>query len=469
MKNLKLFKTFSFLLLTTLLLWSCSNDDDGTIVIQEDYNIVELAQTNPNLSSLVDAIIEANLTATLSEPGPYTVLAPTNEAFAEFMTINGWATVQDIPDEALTQTLLNHVIPGSITSLDLASMGSIGYTNTLADGPSNSKISILFNSTNGVVFNNTSEVTIADVEASNGIIHVVDKVITLPTIVDHAVNNTNFSNLVAALGAADGNLVDVLSGAGPFTVLAPDDTAFTTFLDGAALTDVDTGVLSQILLNHVISGTITSTDLTSLGEGYSNTNASGPDMNNLSIYFNTSNGVMFNGISTVQTADIVGTNGIIHAVDTVIDLPTIATFATSNPALSNLVAALQYADTGMPTVPYIDTVSDAEAGPFTVFAPTDNAFGNLLTELNVSALTDIPTATVDAVLTYHIVGANVQSSMLTSGTITTLGGDITADATNFTLTDPNGRVSNIITSLIDIQAVNGVVHVIDDNVILPPQ
>lgn len=469
MKNLKKLKTLSFLVLTTLLFWSCSNDDDdGTIVIQEEFNIVELAQTNTNLSNLVDAVIEADLAATLSGPGPFTVLAPTNEAFAEFMSDNGWATVQDIPDAALTQTLLNHVISGTVTSTDLNGIGR-GYTNTLADGPSNTKVSLLFDTSNGVVFNNISEVTQANVEASNGIIHVVDKVITLPTVVDHAVNNTNFSNLVAALGAADGNLVNVLSGAGPFTVLAPDDAAFTTFLDGAALSDVDTGVLSQILLNHVIGGTITSNDLTALGEGYSNTNASGPDMNNLSIYFNTSNGVMFIGISTVQTADIVGTNGIIHAVDTVIDLPTIATFATSNPALSNLVAALKYADTGMPTVPYIDTVSDAEAGPFTVFAPTDNAFGNLLTELNVSALTDIPTSTVDAVLTYHIVNANVQSSMLTSGTVTTLGGDITADATNFTLTDPNGRVSNIITSLVDIQAVNGVVHVIDDNVILPPQ
>ena len=325
-----------------------------------------------------------------------------------------------------------------------------------------------FDATNGVMFNSASEVTIPDVMASNGIVHVVDQVITLPTVVDHAVNNSNFSSLVAALGAAEGDLVTVLSGEGPFTVLAPDDAAFTTFLDGADLADVDAGVLSQILLNHVISGAITSTDLTTLVEGYSNTNASGPNMTNLSIYFNTSNGVMFNGSSTVTTADIVGTNGIIHAVDSVIDLPTIATFATSNPALSNLVAALQYADTGMPTVPYINTVSDADAGPFTVFAPTDAAFGDLLTELNANALTDLPTATVDAVLTYHIVAANVQSSQLTSGTVNTLGGNITADATNFTLVDANNRTSNIITTLVDIQATNGVVHAID-KVILPPQ
>ena len=122
----------------------------------------------------------------------------------------------------------------------------------------------------------------------------------------------------------------------------------------------------------------------------------------------------------------------------------------------------------MPTVPYINTVSDSDAGPFTVFAPTDAAFGDLLTELNANALTDLPTVTVDAVLTYHIVAANIQSSQLTSGTVNTLGGNITADTTNFTLVDANNRTSNIITTLVDIQATNGVVHAID-KVILPPQ
>jgi uncharacterized surface protein with fasciclin (FAS1) repeats len=145
----------------------------------------------------------------------------------------------------------------------------------------------------------------------------------------------------------------------------------------------------------------------------------------------------------------------------VIDLPTIATFATSNAALSILVDALAYADTGMSTVDYIDTVSDATTGPFTVFAPTNDAFVSLLAELELNALTDLTPEQVDAVLLYHIVNANVQSSQLQSGTVATLGGDITADATAFTLTDPNGRLSNIVTSLVDIQAANGVVHVID--------
>ena len=468
---MKTIKKLSLLFLATFVLWSCSDDDDASTPTPTPtpttLNIVETAQATASLSSLVAAVVEADLAITLSGPGPFTVLAPTNEAFAEFMSDNGWATVQDIPDAALAQTLLNHVISGTVTSTDLVGLGS-GYTNTLADGAGDNKISLLFDTSNGVVFNNVSEVSTADVTASNGIVHIVDKVIALPTVVDHAVNNANFSSLVAALGAADGDLVNVLSGVGPFTVLAPDNTAFATYLNGTALADVPTDVLSELLLNHVVGGALSSTDLTTLVSGYTNTSASGPGGNALSLYFDTTNGVSFNGISTVTAADVVGTNGIIHAVDTVIDLPTIATFATSNPALSNLVAALQYADSGTPTVPYITTVSDATAGPFTVFAPTDAAFGSLLMELNATALTDLDTATVDAVLTYHIVGANVQSSMLMSGPVTTLGGNITADATNFTLTDPNGRVSNIVTSLVDIQAINGVVHPID-KVILPLQ
>lgn len=286
-------------------------------------------------------------------------------------------------------------------------------------------------------------------------------------IVETAQATPSLSILVEAVVQA--GLVDDLSASGSRTVLAPTNAAFTAFLQAkgfATLADVPNDVLKEILLNHVIDDTnIMSSDLTG-ATGYTNTLASGPNSTNLSLFWDGTDGVTFNGASSVAIADISASNGIVHVVDAVIDLPTIATFATTNPALTNLVEALQYADTGMPTVPYIATVSDATAGPFTVFAPTDAAFGDLLVELEITALTDLATETVDAALTYHIVSANVQSSMLTTGPVATLGGDITADATLFTLTDVNDRVSNIVTTLVDIQAVNGVVHVID-NVLLP--
>ncbi len=289
------------------------------------------------------------------------------------------------------------------------------------------------------------------------------------TIVETALATPNLSSLVAALQRADGNLVSVLNGDGPFTVLAPTNEAFTTFLSDngfASLEAVPTDVLAKILLNHVISGEITSTDLITGGSGYANTSATGPSGNNLSIYFNTSNGVRFNGVSSVTTADISASNGIVHVVDAVIGLPTVVDFALANPNLSNLVAALQSADSQNPSPNLIGTLSGT--GPFTVFAPTDAAFGSLLTELGASGLGEIPPSTVQAVLTYHVVSGNVTSSQLTSGSVATLGGNVTVNASNFTITDPNNRVSNIITSLVNIQALNGVVHAID-KVILPPQ
>ncbi|MDN3492478.1 fasciclin domain-containing protein [Winogradskyella bathintestinalis] len=291
------------------------------------------------------------------------------------------------------------------------------------------------------------------------------------TIVDIALEN-NLTSLAAALQATD--LVSTLQGAGPFTVFAPTNEAFADLLSATGL-DLDNlssdeeALVRNILLNHVIVGeTINSTALVNAGSGYTNTAAVGPNNENLSLYYTTSNGVMLNGMSTVVTADVTASNGIVHVVDAVIELPTIATFATTNPALETLVAALAYADTGSPTVPYIATVSDANAGPFTVFAPTNDAFSNLLTELSVSGLSDLGTDTVDAVLLYHIISGNIQSSGLPNGTVSTLGGDITADNSAFTLTDANGRVSNIVVSLVDIQSMNGVVHVID-KVILTPQ
>ena len=167
-------------------------------------------------------------------------------------------------------------------------------------------------------------------------------------------------------------------------------------------------------------------------------------------------------------ADISATNGTVHIVDAVIGLPTVVDFALANPALSNLVAALQLADSQNPSPDLIPTLQGA--GPFTVFAPTDAAFASLLLELDPSGTTelgDLDPALVQSVLTYHVVSGNVTSSQLTTGPVTTLGGTIDANATNFTLTDPNDRVSNIITTLVNIQAANGVVHAID-KVILPP-
>lgn len=283
------------------------------------------------------------------------------------------------------------------------------------------------------------------------------------TIAEIAAATPGFETFVAALDRA--GLVETLDSPSAYTVFAPTNAAFQAFLTAnnfANLNAVPVNVLKQVLLNHVVAGKNMSAGLTT---GYVNTLATyGDTQLNLSMFINTVGGVKLNGVSKVTTPGINATNGVIHVVDAVIGLPTVVTFATADPSFSTLVAAL----TRESSFTYVSTLFKSVApAPFTVFAPTNAAFGSLLTELGVANLAAIPTATLSATLNMHVVaGANVQSTALTNNmAITTLGGVITAKTTGgATLTDANNRVSKIVA--VNVQAANGVIHVID-KVILP--
>jgi len=289
---------------------------------------------------------------------------------------------------------------------------------------------------------------------------------TTNSIVDVALGSENLSTLVAALQKAD--LVTTLASQGPFTVLAPSNEAFNTFLSDNgfnSLDDVPVEILTNILLNHVVGGRLASTDLTT---GYATTFAiSSASDQSMSIFIDTTNGVRFNGVSSVTDANIDADNGIVHLVDAVIGLPSVVTFAVADPTFSTLVSALTRDDLTTDFVGVLSTATGTSPAPFTVFAPTNDAFGSLLSELGVSGLGDIDEPTLDAVLKIHVVaGANVFDTDLTDNlTVSTLGGDITANVTGgATLTDTNGRVSDIIAT--NVQANNGIIHAIN-KVILP--
>ena len=612
MKNL--FRIIPIFLISLTTLQSCNNNDDENV--EDVSTIVNLAVDSADLTSLVAALDRANLVSTLNGEGPFTVLAPTNNAFAAFLSANNFNSLEDVPVDILTKVLLNHVISGSLISTDL----STGYANTLAtSAASQTPLSIYVDTSNGVKFNGVSSVSAADILAVNGVIHKVDEVIGLPNIVtfatadpifstlvsaltrsdlttdfvgvlstdsatapapftvfapindafnrlltelnltslsqideptldvvlknhvvgganvldsnltdnltistlggditadisggarltdssgrvsdiiatnvqanngvihainkvilplqqpttnnivDVAVGSENLSTLVAALERAD--LVTTLANQGPFTVLAPSNEAFNTFLSDNGFNNIDdvpVDVLNNILRNHVVGGRLESTDLTT---GYASTFATTPASDaNMSIFIDISNGVKFNGISSVTDADISADNGIVHVVDAVIGLPSVVTFAVADPTFSTLVAALTRDDLTTDFVGVLSTATGTSPAPFTVFAPTNDAFGSLLSELGIAGLADIDEPTLEAVLKNHVVaGANVFDTDLTDNlTITTLGGDITANVTGgVTLTDANGRVSDIITT--NVQANNGIIHAIN-KVILP--
>jgi transforming growth factor-beta-induced protein len=447
------------ILLTVLLVTvSCSNDDDNNVAPPPQQNIVEIALGDVQLTSLVAALERTGLTSVLEQDGPFTVLAPTNAAFTAFL--DGTA-LEDVPVDDLSAILLNHVIAGNFDAGDLTALGE-GYVPSSSPNAQGLNLSIYFNTSNGVRFNGTANVTAdgANIEASNGIIHKIDRVLGLPDIADHAIANPNLTSLVTALGVA--NLVGAVQGPGPLTVLAPDNAAFDLFLNGADPADVPVDVLTNILLNHVVAGSITSSMLVNMGEGYTTTLAKNADDDFLSLYFNAADDVEFNGVSTVASPDIIATNGVIHGVNRVIGLPTIATFATSNPALSGLVAAILRADEGSNPINWLPAVSDPEL-LFTVFAPADPAFDVLLSDLGANSLADVDPAAVHGLLTLHVVNnANVRSTDLggLGGVIPTLGGNLALDG--LVITDGDGNTINILApNLVDIQAINGVVHAVD--------
>lgn len=276
--------------------------------------------------------------------------------------------------------------------------------------------------------------------------------------------DSDLSSLKAAIDKA--GLATTLNGAGNFTVFAPSNAAFSQFLTAngfSSLNDVPNALLKEVLLNHVLATKVMAAQITT---GYVSTLAKGgaSATRNLSMYLNISNGVKINGISTVTAADIMASNGVVHKVDKVIGLPTIVTHAAANPEFSSLVAALTRPD--MPN--FVSILSGTTISPFTVFAPTNAAFGSLLSELGLANLAAVPQETLENVLKYHVVaGANVASTDLTNNMVVTTfqGGTFTITTTGGAkIKDANNRTSNII--LTDVQCSNGIIHAVD-KVLLP--
>ena len=239
---------------------------------------------------------------------------------------------------------------------------------------------------------------------------------------------------------------------GNFTVFAPTDDAF----EQVDLSGLSNDQLTNVLLNHVVNGTAMASDLSNT---YLDTEAvenfTG-DNNSLSLLINVDGEVTLNGAATVTTPDQEASNGVVHITDAVIPMPDITTFAAADPQLETLLTALTR-DDQPDFVSTLGTAADMNPAPFTVFAPTNDAFVDVLVELGVDSLDDIDGSTLESALNFHVVpGANITASDLSTGTATTLEGDVDINAENATITDANGRVSNI--TFTDIQTTNGVIH-----------
>ena len=281
-------------------------------------------------------------------------------------------------------------------------------------------------------------------------------------IVETAIATDDLSILVDAVTQA--GLVSTLQGDGPFTVFAPTNAAFQDLLDSNpdwnSLSDIDNATLTNVLLFHVLAADVKAADLS---DSYVTSLATGPNDEQIVLQVDVTGGVKFNGTTNPITTDVSTTNGTVHIIDQVMLPPNVVNLALNNPIFSTLVAALTRSDL---TTDYVSVLSGD--GPFTVFAPTNDAFQALLdSNADWNSLDDIPVATLEAVLNYHVVnGANVQSKELTDDQeVAAIGGMLKIDLTDGAKveTTSNQSVSIVLT---DAQGSNGVVHVVDQ-VLLP--
>lgn len=263
-------------------------------------DIVDVASSNEDFSTLVAALDAAGLVETLRSEGPFTVFAPTDAAFAKLPAGTVEALLKDIP--TLTNILLHHVVPGTVRAGEV-----VNLTSAQTAAGTGLNISV----TGGSVMVGGATVVATDVQATNGVIHVIDTVMLPPSedIVDIAAGNGSFSTLVAALQAA--GLVDTLRSSGPFTVFAPTDEAFAKLPEGtveALLSDIPT--LTNILLYHVVPGFVAADQAVTL--------SSAPTASGDSFSITAGPGGVFVDQAGVVATDIFASNGVIHVIDSVI-------------------------------------------------------------------------------------------------------------------------------------------------------
>ena len=266
-------------------------------------NIVQLAQATPSLSTLVQALVAGKLTATLSGKGPYTVFAPTNDAFAKIPAADLQKLLAN-PTE-LDKVLEYHVLAGKFNMRELMSVRS---AKTLEG--QNVKVS-----GSGKVINvNDAKVLKADVEATNGVVHVIDTVLMLPpqNIVQLAQATPSLSTLVQALVA--GKLTATLSGKGPYTVFAPTNDAFAK-IPAADLQKLlaNPTELDKVLEYHVLAGKFNMRELMSV--------RSAKTLEGQNVKVSGSGKVINVNDAKVLKADVEATNGVVHVIDTVLMLP----------------------------------------------------------------------------------------------------------------------------------------------------
>jgi uncharacterized surface protein with fasciclin (FAS1) repeats len=302
MKNLrKLLSPLSIILLSVIVFTSCKKDDP---VVTPPKDVTDVAIGDTQFSTLVAALTKAGLLTTLKGTGPFTVFAPNNAAF----TKAGITSLDPLTADALKPILLYHVLGAKVLAADIKT----GQTEVSSAGSPKLYIS---KNASGVYINGNTKVIATDVTASNGVIHVLDNVLIPPSknIAELAIADSRFTTLVDLVKKA--GLVETLSAAtGAYTVFAPTNDAFTELFKTVNPATLTNDQIKNILLYHVVPSKVFSPDLA---------NGDVTMANGGKVTIDLTNGVSVKGKSSaaaskVVVANVLGTNGVIHAIDKVL-------------------------------------------------------------------------------------------------------------------------------------------------------
>jgi len=282
---------------------SCDRSAPPVEAVTAEMDIVETAVAAGSFQTLAALLEAADLVEALQGDGPYTVFAPTDEAFAALPE----ETVEYLLDpenkRVLQQVLLYHVVPGALEAEDVLESDKLVTLN-------GQKLDL---TTEGSVMIDDATVTATDIACTNGVIHVIDKVVVPNTndLIATAVGAGSFTTLAAALDAA--GLIEALQGEGPFTVFAPTDEAFAALPEGVVadlLKPENKDKLTAVLTYHVVPGRVYAVDAIAAEEAET--------LQGSSVTIEQRDGGVFVDGARVVSADLDTTNGVIHVIDKVI-------------------------------------------------------------------------------------------------------------------------------------------------------
>ncbi|MCH7413104.1 fasciclin domain-containing protein [Belliella sp. R4-6] len=446
MKNSKLKLLKGIVLLSAVILSIISCNDTNNLPPQNEQLILGTVEDLQNFTLFVQAVNRAGLQEALAQQGPFTVFAPNDEAFRETLQSLGISSIQNIPSDELQALLAYHIIPGRI----LYNQIPTGEVETFLES-----INIIFSRNgNNLTINDSIQILSRNIEARNGMIHEIDKVLFPPAnSILNVVENNGFSTFLAAVEAVE--FEGLLANEGPFTLFVPTNAAFTRYLTEIDIdqeTLLDSPELDRIISYHLIDGVLPAASIVA---------GSVPSLTEAPIFLSVApNGAIWvNGKARITASNLAADNGLVHVIDQVIQSPTqsISEKITSlntveNPQFIILVEALE--KTGQIT----DLDRDFEDN-VTLFAPTDAAFEELFADLGVTGINAIEVETLRRILQYHLTPSRLFSQDLREGaTLPTL---ISGQTLSVNLAQLQINESGLISNLLNIHGQNGVVHGID--------